>query len=187
MLSVISDTIGISTFICTFLVRRPLWHYSWLYSEFQHSDDIRWGCWVTFRGIFPSYFLLNPLQTFFSSYICLFDLVFRHTREFFTYGDVTSPSPVKDCKCWPMLGTRWLYRVHLLWHRASIYNVYLRGPVTHTYWRAFGSGAVTTCIYDLGISQLEFEHPTLRNIYVDRELEIHVVLTWMIPKELRYE
>ena len=33
---------------------------------------------------------------------------------------------------------------------------------THTYYRAFSSGAVTTCFYDLGISQLGFEHPTFR-------------------------
>ena len=33
---------------------------------------------------------------------------------------------------------------------------------THTYFRAFRSGAVTTCFYDLGLSRLGFEHPTLR-------------------------
>ena len=33
---------------------------------------------------------------------------------------------------------------------------------THTYCRAFGSGAVTTCFYDLGLSRLGFEHPTSR-------------------------
>ena len=33
---------------------------------------------------------------------------------------------------------------------------------TYTYCRAFGRGAVSTCIYDLGLSQLEFEHPTFR-------------------------
>ena len=35
-------------------------------------------------------------------------------------------------------------------------------PSTHTYCRAFGSGAVTTYIYDIGLSQLGFEHPNLR-------------------------
>ena len=33
---------------------------------------------------------------------------------------------------------------------------------THTYCRAFSSGAVTTCFYDLGLSRLGFEHPTYR-------------------------
>ena len=32
----------------------------------------------------------------------------------------------------------------------------------HTYCRVFGTGAVSTCIYDLGLSRLEFEHPTFR-------------------------
>ena len=51
---------------------------------------------------------------------------------------------------------------HLLWHWASIYNGHLRGPVTHTYCRAFSSGAVTICFYDSGLSRLGFEHPTFR-------------------------
>ena len=33
---------------------------------------------------------------------------------------------------------------------------------THTYCRAFGSGAGTTYIYDLGLSRLGFQHPTFR-------------------------
>ena len=32
--------------------------------------------------------------------------------------------------------------------------------VTHTYCRAFSSGAVTTCFYKLGVLRLGFEHPT---------------------------
>ena len=49
---------------------------------------------------------------------------------------------------------------HLLWHGAFVYNGHLRGPVTHTFCRVFGSGAVTTSFYDLGLSRLGFEHPT---------------------------
>ena len=49
---------------------------------------------------------------------------------------------------------------HLLWHGASVYNGHLRD--THTYCRAFSSGAVTTCFYDLYLSRLGFEHPTFR-------------------------
>ena len=33
---------------------------------------------------------------------------------------------------------------------------------THTCCQAFSSGAVTTCLYDLGLSQLGFEHSTFR-------------------------
>ena len=33
---------------------------------------------------------------------------------------------------------------------------------THNFCRAFGSGAVTICFYDLGLSWLRFEHPTFR-------------------------
>ena len=58
---------------------------------------------------------------------------------FHSYGDVTSPWPVKGCKFWPMLGThghrieRVLYSVpHLLWHGASVYNGHFRRPLTFT-------------------------------------------------------
>ena len=50
---------------------------------------------------------------------------------------------------------------HLLWHGASV-NGRLRGPVTNTFCWAFSSGAVTTCLHDLGLSWLIFEHPTFR-------------------------
>ena len=33
---------------------------------------------------------------------------------------------------------------------------------TQTNYRAFSSGAVTTCFYDLGLSRRGFEHPTFR-------------------------
>ena len=39
---------------------------------------------------------------------------------------------------------------------------FTRSRVTHTYCRAFGSGAVTTVFSDLGLSRLRFEHPTFR-------------------------
>ena len=47
-----------------------------------------------------------------------------------------------------------------LLHRAFIHNGHLRGPVTFTR-REFGTGAVTTCFHDLGLSRLGFEHQTL--------------------------
>ena len=37
-----------------------------------------------------------------------------------------------------------------------------RTPDTHTFFQAFGSGAVTNCLKDLGLSRLGFEHPTFR-------------------------
>ena len=50
---------------------------------------------------------------------------------------------------------------HLLWHGASICNDYLRGARdTHTYCRAFSSGAVTTRFYDLGFSGLAWDSNT---------------------------
>ena len=43
---------------------------------------------------------------------------------------------------------------HLLWHGASVYNgLSPRTRDIHTCCRAFGSGAVTTCFYDLGLSR----------------------------------
>ena len=47
---------------------------------------------------------------------------------------------------------------HLLWHKWSS----PRTSDIHTYWRAFGRGAVTTCFYDLGPSPIGFKHPTFR-------------------------
>ena len=51
---------------------------------------------------------------------------------------------------------------HMLWHGASVHNGHLRGYDTHTYCRAFGSGAVTTWSYDLGLLRLGFKHFTFR-------------------------
>ena len=44
---------------------------------------------------------------------------------------------------------------HLLWNRASVYNGHFRGPLTHTLRRAFSSGAVTSCFYNLSLSWLD--------------------------------
>ena len=63
-----------------------------------------------------------------------FTRVYRYAREFFTHME-TSPTAVKSYKSKPMLGT---------------------------HCRAFNSGTVTNCFYDLGLSRLRFEHPTFR-------------------------
>ena len=46
---------------------------------------------------------------------------------------------------------------YLLWHGAWSCP---RTRDTHTYWRAFSSGAVTTCFNNLGLSRLGLKHPT---------------------------
>ena len=57
----------------------------------------------------------------------------------------------------------WFFSVlNLLWHGAYVYNCHLWGPVTHTYCRAFGNGAVTTTFNDLGLSRLGFGQLTFR-------------------------
>ena len=48
---------------------------------------------------------------------------------------------------------------HLLWHKTSVYNDHLRGPVTPT---LFDFGAVSTRLNDLGLSRLGFEQPIFR-------------------------
>ena len=72
----------------------------------------------------------------------------------------TSPLPVKDCKCWPMLGTHSHWAVRVL---NSATTTVTRG--IRLYCRAFSSGTATTCFYHLGLSRLEFEHPTFRLRY----------------------
>ena len=99
--------------------------------------------------------------------VCLFG-VHRHTREFFTHKE-TSPLPVKTCKFWPMLGTHGHWAARVLWRAIPTVTrgirLYWSSPRTrdtHTYCRASGSGAVTTCFYDLRLPRLGFKHPTFR-------------------------
>ena len=45
---------------------------------------------------------------------------------------------------------------HLLWYGASVYHGHLRGPMTHIYCRAYGSGAVTIPVFTTKVlSQVE--------------------------------
>ena len=48
---------------------------------------------------------------------------------------------------------------HLLWHP---FRMVISEDPWHTYCRAFGSEALTTCFHDLGLSRLGFENPTFR-------------------------
>ena len=69
------------------------------------------------------------------------------------------------CSVFMVIEKWWFFKVpHLLWHGPSVYNLHLRGPVTlaPNLWRAFGSGAVTTCFNDIGLSLLGLKHPNFR-------------------------
>ena len=92
-----------------------------------------------------------------------------HSRIFHSYGDVyITCEGLQILTCarhsWPLSSEGSFSVRHPLWPEASVYNGHLRGPVTlmHTYCRAFGSGAVTTSFYDLGLSRLGFEYPIFR-------------------------
>ena len=96
-------------------------------------------------------------------FACLFG-VFRPTREFFTHLE-TSPLPVKGCKCWPMLGTFDHRAVRVLTYRDTGHPFIM--VISEDTWHSHlapigGSGAVTSCFFDLCLSRLGFEHPTLR-------------------------
>ena len=99
-------------------------------------------------------------------FMCLF-VVFHLTRECFTYTE-TSPLPMRGCKFWHKLGThghwavRVLQRVTPTGTGANRNGNFPRTRVTQTYCRVFRSGGVTTWYYDLGLSQMVFEHPTFR-------------------------
>ena len=66
---------------------------------------------------------------------------------------------------------------HLLWHGASVYNCHLRGSVTHTPITE-RLAAVSTCFYDLGLSLLGFEHPTIR--FWGERLYLYLEIKFMI-------
>ena len=100
--------------------------------------------------------------------ICLFVRGFRPTRQFFTHME-TTPLPIKGCKCWPMLGTRGHWAVRVLRVCQAYCDkghpfimVISEDRDTHTYCRAFDNEAVTTCVYDLGLTWLGFEHTNFR-------------------------
>ena len=95
-----------------------------------------------------------------------------HLRIFFTHLD-THQNQWRAAKfdlCSALIAIeQWeVFNVpHLLWHGPTLYNGHLRGPVTLTPCRAFGSGAVTTCFYDLGLSRgrIEPQSPACEAIY----------------------
>ena len=111
-------------------------------------------------------------QQFCKNVWCLKDIilfgVFRPTQLFFTHME-KSQLQVRGFKFWPMLGTHghWAVRVLLhstptVTHGICVYQSPPRTCDTRTYCQAFGSGAVTTCFYGLGLLGLGFKHPTFR-------------------------
>ena len=86
-----------------------------------------------------------------TSMFCLF-VVLRPTPEFFTHGDVTITGEALQILTYPW--HLWPYSVpHLCDHLPTTRN-------THICCQVFGSGPVTTCFYDFGLSWLGFEHHT---------------------------
>ena len=51
---------------------------------------------------------------------------------------------------------------HLLWHRASVYNGHLRGPVSLTSNAQRSAVELSLPVFKTGLSRLEFEYLTLR-------------------------
>ena len=102
---------------------------------------------------------------------CVFSLFGRdlssHSRIFHSYGDDAIAVEglqilTFDRHSWPLSSegslacrTNCDAGIHLYWS-------YPRTRDTHTFCRAFSSGAVTTCFYDLCLFRLGFEHPTFR-------------------------
>ena len=95
------------------------------------------------------------IGTSFSLFFVCLDGVYRPTQEFFTHME-TSPLPVKGCKFWPILGTHghWAVTCHTYSDTGLQFIMVISDECdTRTCCRAFGSGVVTTCFYDLGLSR----------------------------------
>ena len=89
-------------------------------------------------------------------------------RIFHSYRDTTSAgeglqifnlifSALVAIEQWGFLNVQ-----HLLWHRASVHNYHLRGPVTFTPVAELLAVelSVSVFFYNLGLLRLRFEHPT---------------------------
>ena len=103
----------------------------------------------------------HVFDTFF---LCLFG-VFRPTREFFTHFETSPWRAANFDLCSALIAIeQWGYLSvpFLLWHGASICNGHLRGsvrliPIAE---RLAVELLITTCLNDLDLSRLRFEHPT---------------------------
>ena len=99
-------------------------------------------------------------------FVCLF--WFFVTLENFSLTWTRHHCPVKGCKFWPTLGNhgqQWGFSnvPHLLWHGASVYNSHLQGPVPVTpIAQRLAVELLLPVFYDICLSWVGFEHPTLR-------------------------
>ena len=112
-------------------------------------------------GVMKSTILVRPSLVF--VFVCLL-WVFRPTREFFTHMDTISGGGLQI-----LSNARHLCPLSCKDSLACHTNCDTGHPFimntsrtrdTHTYCRAFGSGAVTICFYNLVLWRLGFEHPT---------------------------
>ena len=101
---------------------------------------------------------LNSVNMQHITYWCLFSGF--SSQEFFPYfGDLTTP--MKGYKFWPILDThdRWAVRIFnvrtttTVTRENSLKWSSQRTRDTHTCYRAFRIGAVTTCFKDMGLSR----------------------------------
>ena len=96
---------------------------------------------------------------------------FRPTQEFITHfhsiGDVTITGEVQQIltnarQSWP-LSNEGSLACHTYCDAGHAFIIVIsEDRDTDIYCLAFGSGAVTICFNDLGLSRLGFEHPTFR-------------------------
>ena len=110
------------------------------------------------------------VKIFFFPYhiFCLFGHLRPTFENFSTLIDM-SQLRVKGLEFWPMLDICSYWAVKVLYPATLTvtWGIHLslsspRNRDTYTCCRAFGSGAVNTWFYDLGVSRLGFGHPTFR-------------------------
>ena len=110
--------------------------------------------------------ILLSRMSWWESWRCLFGLS-SHPRIFHSYGDITVTSEglqtlIYARHSWPLTSEGSL-ACHTFCDTAHPFIMVISEDTdNHTYCWAFGSGAVTTCFCDLGLSRLGFEHPNFR-------------------------
>ena len=100
-------------------------------------------------------------------FVCLFVLGFFVPLEnFHSYGDVTIAGEGLQSLTYARhqqpLSSEGSLACHVYCDTGHPFWSCPRTRDTHTHCRAYGNGDVTTCLYDLGLSRLEFENSTFR-------------------------
>ena len=120
-----------------------------------------WATNCFFAYHYNSFHMINLMIKEMCLSVCLCG-VYRHTWDFSLIW--RSPLPLKGYKCWSMLGVYGHWAVRVLKHGTHARHTYCDTDLlflidifevpwhTHTYCRAYGSGAVTTCFYDSCLS-----------------------------------